>query len=297
MLKLVWATALSVSVAIGVCSADELKPPLEPSQDVGPDPAPGAGCPLSKPAQVVKAKLVVRNSLRNDVGPYSVTLPGYATDGTQESYRPFLIKAKPGDTLRIDLVNQLDAEKPKSRQYRQSAYAWAHCRAQTLFSLQLVGRLYLQLRRTLITNQGGLPLKYRIDIPETIQGPEAVQCDRWTSSRQVSVPQRSLLVPLARPRVGQEPRVCRADGHPGHRSEGRRRDIRVSRRAPTIKLPGFARYSAKVPPGQTPDKFSSAPSAPIPADGWIFGRRLRHPGLPARVESGVTGSPLAFGYW
>ena len=51
---------------------------------------------------------MVRNSLRNDVGPYSVTLPGYATDGIQDSYRPFLIKAKPGDTLRIDLVNQLN---------------------------------------------------------------------------------------------------------------------------------------------------------------------------------------------
>jgi hypothetical protein len=63
----------------------------------------------------VRAQLVVRNSSRNDVGPYRVTLPGYATgptDGGEDSYRPFLIRAKPGDMLRIDLANQLDESDP-----------------------------------------------------------------------------------------------------------------------------------------------------------------------------------------
>jgi hypothetical protein len=75
-----------------------------PSSDISPDPVPGVGCPLAKPGPVVRAQLVVRNSSRNDVGPYRVTLPGYATgptDGGEDSYRPFLIRAKPGDMLRI----------------------------------------------------------------------------------------------------------------------------------------------------------------------------------------------------
>jgi FtsP/CotA-like multicopper oxidase with cupredoxin domain len=77
-----------------------------------PNPVPGAGCPLSAPGPVVGTRLVVLYSFRNDVGPYSVTLLGYATDKGKDSYRPSLIRANLGDTLRIDLVNQLDESDP-----------------------------------------------------------------------------------------------------------------------------------------------------------------------------------------
>jgi FtsP/CotA-like multicopper oxidase with cupredoxin domain len=52
------------------------------------------------------ARLIVRDAKRPDVGPYTVQLPGYST-GKENLYQPFLIKANPGDTLRIDLKNEL----------------------------------------------------------------------------------------------------------------------------------------------------------------------------------------------
>jgi FtsP/CotA-like multicopper oxidase with cupredoxin domain len=56
------------------------------------------------------ASLIVRNTVRPDVGPYRVTLPGYATEGdATDHYAPFVIEAQPGDTLRVDLRNMLDA--------------------------------------------------------------------------------------------------------------------------------------------------------------------------------------------
>jgi FtsP/CotA-like multicopper oxidase with cupredoxin domain len=54
------------------------------------------------------ARLIVRDAKRPDVGPYTVQLPGYST-GKENLYRPFLIKANPGDTLRFDLKNELGA--------------------------------------------------------------------------------------------------------------------------------------------------------------------------------------------
>lgn len=53
-------------------------------------------------------QLTVRSSPRDDVGPYTVTLPGYARPGLQptaDSYAPFLIEACRGDTLRLTLRN------------------------------------------------------------------------------------------------------------------------------------------------------------------------------------------------
>ena len=98
--------ALAVS-AINVQAA-ELQPPrtLQASGLVA-TPSPGAGC--SAPGALGPrrdARLIVRDALRTDVGPYKVQLPGYSS-GDENLYRPFLINASPGDTLRIDLENQL----------------------------------------------------------------------------------------------------------------------------------------------------------------------------------------------
>jgi FtsP/CotA-like multicopper oxidase with cupredoxin domain len=92
--------------------ATELLAPL-PLSDTGVVDAPtlGAGCTLSSPGPLRKSLLFIRDTVRSDVGPYNVKLPGYATDSSDaahDTYRPYLIRAKPGDTLRIDLVNELD---------------------------------------------------------------------------------------------------------------------------------------------------------------------------------------------
>jgi FtsP/CotA-like multicopper oxidase with cupredoxin domain len=72
-------------------------------------PPTGPGCPPPGALGPCRpARLIVRDSLRPDVGPYAVRLPGYST-GKENLYRPFLIRANPGDTLRFDLVNQLAA--------------------------------------------------------------------------------------------------------------------------------------------------------------------------------------------
>ncbi|HJX85590.1 MAG TPA: multicopper oxidase domain-containing protein, partial [Candidatus Angelobacter sp.] len=55
-------------------------------------------------------RLIIRDSIRHDVGPYRVRLPGYATDifdSGHDSYAPLRMEVCPGDTLQIDLINQL----------------------------------------------------------------------------------------------------------------------------------------------------------------------------------------------
>jgi FtsP/CotA-like multicopper oxidase with cupredoxin domain len=72
-----------------------------------PTPPLGRGCtPPGKLGARRFAQLIVRDAVRTDVGPYKVKLPGYST-GKENSYRPFLINVDPGDTLRIDLKNEL----------------------------------------------------------------------------------------------------------------------------------------------------------------------------------------------
>ena len=292
MLKLVWATAISVSIAIGVCSADELKSPLDPSKDVAPDPAPSVGCSLSAPGPVVKAKLVVRNSLRNDVGPYSVTLPGYATDGKQDSYRPFLIRAKPGDTLRIDLVNELAESDPDNivnlhtHGLIVAPRPYFPCNSLGDYIFDSVGPE---------PNKGGLPLKYRIDIPATLQGPEAVQ----------SVDGK----PLVKPAFPSGLYWFHSHVHTSaknHVFAGQTGVLAIDpkdddgtlqvRKGAEEKFLVLRDLQLKVPPGQTPDKFLSAPSAPIPANGWISGDGYDTQSCRQASNPGVTISPIAFGY-
>jgi FtsP/CotA-like multicopper oxidase with cupredoxin domain len=98
-------------IAPAIAAAEELRQPEPPlPTGVVADPPLAPGCtPLSAEGRVRPARLIVRNSDRHDVGPYTVTLPGYATDDdpAKDRYAPFVIEAAPGDTLRIDLINQL----------------------------------------------------------------------------------------------------------------------------------------------------------------------------------------------
>lgn len=71
------------------------------------------GCPSKVVPHERIARLIARDSIRHDVGPYSVKLPGYTnrpSDMGHDSYAPFIIQACRGDTLRIALINQLPVQ-------------------------------------------------------------------------------------------------------------------------------------------------------------------------------------------
>lgn len=115
-----------ITCLIALCaapvSAAELLPPLllETSgmQAVPPDTAPNPPGSLSTcanqpaPDRVHYGRLVLRNTVFDDVGPYAVHMPGYGRVTSVEdrpvfTYKPSLVTAEPGDTLRFDLVNDL----------------------------------------------------------------------------------------------------------------------------------------------------------------------------------------------
>ena len=96
------ATTLTTTLAtmLGPAVAVELQQPVAPSSSgVVANPPVGNvanGCvPLGPAGTIVAAHLIVRNSSRPDVGPYTVTLPGYATnaDPSTDRYAPFIIEA------------------------------------------------------------------------------------------------------------------------------------------------------------------------------------------------------------
>lgn len=69
-----------------------------------------SGCPADPQPQQRSVNLITRESMRHDVGPFSVHLPGYATtpsDVGRDSYVPLRIEACRGDTLRVALKNKL----------------------------------------------------------------------------------------------------------------------------------------------------------------------------------------------
>ncbi len=91
--------------------------PIGSSPDATSPPGSTGACPALPAATgpVSPGRLVIRDTPRPDVGPYTVTLPGYGTDpasAAADSYRPFVMAASPGDTVRIDVVNQLAAGEP-----------------------------------------------------------------------------------------------------------------------------------------------------------------------------------------
>lgn len=100
---LLWGQAAAGAPADGAELRD-----LPQVQSVDVDGPPSA-CDVHVPGEVVKARLIVRNTPRA-IGPYNVNLPGYATgeNATTDFYGPYEIDARPGDLLRIDLVNELN---------------------------------------------------------------------------------------------------------------------------------------------------------------------------------------------
>jgi FtsP/CotA-like multicopper oxidase with cupredoxin domain len=174
-MRLLRAPAALVALLCGVASAGaaELQPPtllratgLQATATSGATNPPGASsfCPsLPVAGSIDAARLVIRNTFRPDVGPYTAQLSGYATDpssSAQDSYRPLLVTASPGDTLRFDVVNQLAGSEP----------------IQGVVNLHTHGLIVSPRPCTPLSDYsfvGAMPgstTSYRIDIPATLPG-------------------------------------------------------------------------------------------------------------------------------
>jgi FtsP/CotA-like multicopper oxidase with cupredoxin domain len=152
--------------------ADDLKPPLPLSTEVVDEPPLGPGCTLPAAGRLQKALLIVRDTPKA-VGPYTAKLPGYATDPndtTHDSYRPYLITAKPGDSLRVDLANQLPVV-TTSPNGDETAENFINIH---FHGLVVSPRPYLpcELPGDYIFDQlaPGRKFQYRVDIPRTVLG-------------------------------------------------------------------------------------------------------------------------------
>lgn len=122
-------------------------------------------CPaLASPTgPVVPGRLVIRNTDRPDVGSYTVKLPGYSTSLEvldYDSYRPFLVTAMPGDTLRFDVVNQLGADAPLDGVVNLHTHG-------LITSPQPCTPLGDYI---FVEDQPGTTTSYRVDIPATLPG-------------------------------------------------------------------------------------------------------------------------------
>lgn len=101
------ATAILVGLLAPALAADLQPPRALDTARPSPLRPPGPGCPVGASGIPFRgAPLVVRDALRADVGPYKVELPGYST-GAENAYRPFLVRAQPGQTLRFRIRNEL----------------------------------------------------------------------------------------------------------------------------------------------------------------------------------------------
>ena len=120
--------------------------------------------------EVRPGRLVIRDADRPDVGPYTVKLPGYGTGSggatDQHLYRPFVVTATPGDTLRFDIVNQLDAA--------SGGHGGGHMKNAT--NLHTHGLIVSPRPCTplgdyiFVEDQPGTTTSYRMDIPPTLPG-------------------------------------------------------------------------------------------------------------------------------
>jgi len=166
--------ACSLFAAVPGAKAAELQPPtplyaVGLPTDASPDSASPPGslvtCPAVPPLSgaVSPGRLVVRDTPRPDVGPYTGLLPGYAADpasSANDSYRPFLFESHPGDTLRIDVVNQLSPDAPHSGDVNLHTHG-----------LVTSPRPCVPLGDDIfIADQPGTTVSYRFDIPATLPG-------------------------------------------------------------------------------------------------------------------------------
>ena len=167
------ASLLCVAAGPQVLGAELQQPiPLHtPGLSLGATPGssspPGSvtGCPsLPPPANgIVPGQLVVRNGTSPDVGPYSVQLPGYSTGlgaNNQQLYRPFVVQAEPGSSLRFDVVNQLDT----GSLGENDTNLHTHGLIVSPRPCTPIGDYIF------VSDQPGTTVSYRINIPSTLPG-------------------------------------------------------------------------------------------------------------------------------
>jgi FtsP/CotA-like multicopper oxidase with cupredoxin domain len=163
---------LLLTAPLTLVKADDLQPPLPMSTGVVDAPPLGSGCTLPAAGPLQKSLLIVRDTTRT-IGPYTVKLPGYATDPNDtahDSYRPYLIRAKPGDSLRLDLANQMSVVTTNSNG-DETAQNFVNTH---FHGLVVSPRPYLpcDMPGDYIFDQlaPGQKFQYRIDIPKTVLG-------------------------------------------------------------------------------------------------------------------------------
>ena len=130
------------------------------------NPTPPSGCTPAAEGPLDEFRLITRNTVRPDVGPYAVRLPGYASNPATtagDSYRPYLVQANPGDTIRLDLVNQLGAGDEVNVHFHGLIVS-PHSTSDFATPCALPGDyMFTQ-------TDPGTTTSYRIDVPATLPG-------------------------------------------------------------------------------------------------------------------------------
>ncbi len=184
--KLMTGAALAVLAAFAPGAPGSLVPRATAAELLDPiplltsglvaNPSPASGCtPAAETGRVDDFLAVVRNSARPDVGPYTVTLPGYASSVANtggDTYRPYLLQASPGDTIRLDLVNQLttasesngNAESIEANVHFHGLIVSPHSTSAAATPCGLPGDYVFT------QTDPGTTSSYRVDIPATLPG-------------------------------------------------------------------------------------------------------------------------------
>ncbi len=148
-------------------AAAELLPPVPLlTSGLAANPAPVSGCaPAAETGPVDEFHVFTRNTARPDVGPYTVQLPGYASNPTpgSDSYRPYLIQANPGDTIRLDLTNQLGADDEVNVHFHGLIVS-PHSASPAATPCGLPGDYVFT------QTDPGATTSYRVDVPATLPG-------------------------------------------------------------------------------------------------------------------------------
>ena len=155
------------SLAPRAAAAELLDPVPLLTSGLAANPAPASGCtPPAETGPVDEFQVITRNTPRPDVGPYTVTLPGYATNlssSAGDSYRPYLLRANPGDTIRLDLTNQLPAGDEVNVHFHGLIVA-PHSTSASATPCGLPGDYVFT------ETDPGATTSYRVDVPATLPG-------------------------------------------------------------------------------------------------------------------------------
>jgi FtsP/CotA-like multicopper oxidase with cupredoxin domain len=160
------APGAPASLAPRAAAAELLDPVALLSGGLAANPSPASGCTPAAEGHVDEFRLIARNTARPDVGPYTVQLPGYASNPSSaagDTYRPYLLQASPGDTIRLDLTNQLGAGDEVNVHFHGLIVA-PHSASAAATPCALPGDYVFT------QTDPGATTSYRVDVPATLPG-------------------------------------------------------------------------------------------------------------------------------